>query len=102
MAALDWGLGERTHLLLSFSSVVSLYPQMACYHAPVAPGSFPFRLCFNLSAEVYDPLMGARSSKGGGMYESGWFIVCLRQTIDRVMIKRPYPQKRTAGGLQTA
>jgi len=31
------GLSERTHLLLSFSSAVSLYPQMACFHAPTAP-----------------------------------------------------------------
>jgi hypothetical protein len=48
MAALDWGLGERTHLLLSFSSVVSLYPQMACYHAPVAPGFLPIQAMFQL------------------------------------------------------
>jgi hypothetical protein len=41
MAGLDSGLGEPTHLLLHFSSVVSLYPQMACFHVPAVPGFLP-------------------------------------------------------------
>jgi hypothetical protein len=53
-------MSEHTHLLLSFSSVVSLYPQMACFHTLADPwGTFLFKLRCNSSAKVYDPLMWA-------------------------------------------